>query len=470
MLWIEMGTDSPIVFDTRRGIPALDRLLNHPAVANLIPLYGRDPVRVQARREVDDLRGRLAGEPGLSAEEIEEAVAALPGRIAGRVRSTLGDSLTRVLNATGILLHTNLGRAPLPRAVARALPPLLDAYCDLEFDTATGRRGERNRRAEGLLTGLTGAGRALVVNNNAAALVLALAAHAAGREVIVSRGELVEIGGSFRIPEILAAAGARLVEVGATNRTRLDDYRKAIGPETAFLLKVFPSNFRMAGFVASVDPRDLAELGRETGVPVLVDEGSGLLRHHLPHGQTAPQLAGHPSMAELIEAGCDLVCGSGDKLLGGPQAGILIGRAPLIAACRRHPLYRALRPDRMTFAALEGVLRLHRAGHPLPLDRLWPDPEEHRARLARAALEIGAGEIVPADAFLGGGSAPEEPVPGEALALPGGDALLARLRQGEPPVIGYLRQDRLVLDLRTVDPEDDPLLIAAVRRALAEGS
>jgi L-seryl-tRNA(Ser) seleniumtransferase len=410
---------------------------------------------------VDDLRDRLAADPDLSGEQIEDAVAALPSRIAERVRTALGDSLTRVLNATGVLLHTNLGRAPLPRAVSRALPPLLDAYCDLEFDVGTGKRGERNRRAEGLLKDLTGADAALVVNNNAAALVLTLAAHAQGREVVVSRGELVEIGGSFRIPEILATAGARLVEVGATNRTRLADYRKAIGPDTAFLLKVFPSNFRQTGFVASVDPRELAELGREAGIPVLVDEGSGLLRR-----RPEPQLAGHPSMAELIEAGCDLVCGSGDKLLGGPQAGIVVGRGPLVAVCRKHPLYRALRPDRTTFAALEGVLRLHRAGHPLPLDRLWPEPAEHRARLERAAAELGA-EIVPADAFLGGGSAPEEPVPGEALALPGDDELLAKLRRGDPPVVGYLRQGRLFLDLRTVDPEDDPLLTAAVRRSLS---
>jgi L-seryl-tRNA(Ser) seleniumtransferase len=455
------------IVDTRRGIPPLDRLLNDPAVASLIPLYGRGPVRVQARREVDDLRERLAADPGLSAEAIGDAVAALPGRIAERVQAALGDSLARVLNATGVLLHTNLGRAPLPRSVARALPPLLDAYCDLEFDVGTGKRGERNRRAEDLLTGLTGSDAALVVNNNAAALVLTLAAHAQGREVIVSRGELVEIGGSFRIPEILATAGARLVEVGATNRTRLADYRKAIGPETAFLLKVFPSNFRQTGFVAAVAPAELAELGREAGIPVLVDEGSGLLRHRLFQGKAAPQLAGHPSMAELIEAGCDLVCGSGDKLLGGPQAGIIVGRAPLVAACRKHPLYRALRPDRTTFAALEGVLRLHRAGHPLPLDRLWPDPAEHRERLERAISEIGAGEVVPANAFLGGGSAPEEPVPGEALALTGDDALLTRLRRGDPPVVGYLRQGRLVLDLRTVDPEDDNLLTAAVRRAVS---
>ncbi|MEA2560901.1 MAG: L-seryl-tRNA(Ser) seleniumtransferase [Acidobacteriota bacterium] len=446
--------DTPESSDARRGIPSLDRLLSDPAVSSLIPLYGRGPVRVQARREVDDLRDRLAAGP----EDIEAAVAALPGRIAARIQASLGESLTRFLNATGILLHTNLGRAPLPRSVAAGLPPLLDAYCDLELDAGTGKRGERNRRADRLLTTLTGAEAALAVNNNAAALVLALATHANGREVIVSRGELVEIGGSFRIPEILATAGARLVEVGATNRTRLSDYEKVIGPETALLLKVFPSNFRITGFTASVPPEELAGLGRERNIPVLVDEGSGLLRRRLE-----PQLAGHPSMEELIAAGCDLICGSGDKLLGGPQAGLMVGRAKLIQACRRHPLYRAFRPDRMAFAALEGVLRLHLAGTPLPLDRMWPDPAEHRARLEQIAREIGA-EIVPAEAFLGGGSAPEVPIPGEALSLPGDDALLARLRR--VAVMGYLRQGRLMLDLRTVDPEDDSALIAAVRRAM----
>jgi L-seryl-tRNA(Ser) seleniumtransferase len=403
---------------------------------------------------VDDLRERLAA----GAEDVDTAVAALPGRIAARIQAALGDSLTRFLNATGVLLHTNLGRAPLPRQVAASLPPLLDAYCDLELDAGTGKRGERNRRAERLLTTLTGADAALAVNNNAAALVLALAAHARGREVIVSRGELVEIGGSFRIPEILATAGARLVEVGSTNRTRLSDYEKAIGPETVLLLKVFPSNFRITGFTATVPPEDLAGLGREKKIPVLVDEGSGLLQR-----RPEPELAGHPSMEELIAAGCDLVCGSGDKLLGGPQAGLMVGRADLVRACRKHPLYRAFRPDRMAFAALEGVLRLHLAGTPLPLDRMWPDPAGHRARLERAASALGA-EIVPADAFLGGGSAPEVPIPGEALSLPGDDALLARLRRGA--VMGYLRQGRLLLDLRTVDPEDDPALIAAVRSAL----
>jgi L-seryl-tRNA(Ser) seleniumtransferase len=227
-------------------------------------------------------------------------------------------------------------------------------------------------------------------------------------------------------------------------------------------LKVFPSHFRLSGFVASVSPAELAEVGREVGVPVLVDEGSGLLRPH-----PAPQLAGHPSMTEIVESGCDLVCGSGDKLPGGPQAGLIVGRASLVARCRRHPLYRALRPDRAALAALEGVLRLHLAGAELPLDRLWPDPAAHRARLEKAAAALTGVNIEPAEAFVGGGSAPEAPISGEALALPGDDALLARLRQGNPPVVGYFRQGRLVLDLRTVDPADDEALIGAVRRALA---
>jgi L-seryl-tRNA(Ser) seleniumtransferase len=444
--------------DARRAVPAVDRLLADPDVAKLLPLYGRDQVRVQARRELDGLRAWLTSEP--PAGEVDAALAALPRRIGQGLAAALGLPLRRVLNATGIFLHTNLGRAPLPRSVAQALPDLLTAYCDLEIDLATGKRGQRNARVERLLMAATGAEAAVAVNNNAAALVLALAAHAKGREVVVSRGELVEIGGSFRIPEIMAAAGARLVEVGATNRTRLADYRAAIGPETALLLKVFPSNFRLTGFVAAVSPEELCGLGREAGVPVLVDEGSGLLAPH-----PAPQLADHPSLRRLIAAGCDLACGSGDKLLGGPQAGILVGRRERIERCRKHPLYRALRPDRAGLATLEAVLRLHLAGAPLPLDRLWADPGEQRRRLARIAAAIGA-EIVPAEAFLGGGSAPEAPIPGFALALPGDPELLARLRLGEPPVVGYLRDGRLLLDLRTVDPEDDAVLEAALKAAL----
>jgi L-seryl-tRNA(Ser) seleniumtransferase len=466
----EMGIPDQVSSDARRTLPQLDRLLGDPEVTALFALYGREQVKVQARRALAALRERLSPEPPTTSIALAAEIALLPQRIAAALQESLGGALRRVLNATGVFVHTNLGRAPLPRDVAASLPPLLDAYCDLEIDLATGRRGQRNGRVERLLTEATGAAAALAVNNNAAALLLCLAALARDREVVVSRGELVEIGGSFRIPDILTAAGARLVEVGTTNRTRLADYEAAVGPATALLLKVFPSNFRVSGFVAAVTPRELVDLGRRAGVPVLVDEGSGLLRP-----RAVRQLAEHPSLAELMALGCDLACGSGDKLLGGPQAGLLLGRRELLARCRRHPLYRALRPDRTALAALEAVLRRHLAGAPLPLDGMWPEPAAHRARLEHAAARLGAElgaaapsfpvEIVAADAFLGGGSAPEEPIPGEALALPGGDELLALLRLGEPPVIGYLRRGRLVLDLRTVAPEDDEELLGAVSRA-----
>ena len=445
--------------DIRRALPAVDRLLGEPGFQQLIALYGRDLVRLRLRQQLDEIRGVLEGDPGVGAEGLEELLSGLSARVGTDLARQTGVPLRRILNATGILLHTNLGRAPLPRQVAESLPPLLDAYCDLEFDLESGRRGERNEHAAQMLTLLTGAEAALVVNNNAGALVLILATLAASREVVVSRGELVEIGGSFRVPEIMRAAGVKLVEVGTTNRTKIDDYEQAIGPETGLLLKVNPSNYKMSGFVASVEAPALVELGRRRGLPVVVDEGSGLIRP-----QRASRLVEHPSLQELVEAGCDLACGSGDKLLGGPQAGLIIGRREIVERCRRHPLYRALRPDRAAFAALDGVLRAHLSGAPLPLDRLWPDAEEHRDRLASMAAAIGA-RVVPAEAFLGGGAAPEKPIPGEALALPGDDDLFRRLRHGDPPVVGYIREGLLMLDLRTVDPEDDPLLVDAVKRA-----
>jgi len=447
--------------DPRRRLPALERLLVLPEVVRLLSLYGRERVAIQLRDALAGLRERLAGGELAGPGELEAAVAALPGAAATALAAELGAPLRRVLNASGVLLHTNLGRAPLPRSVAAALPGLLDAGCDLELDLASGRRGDRNARAGALLAALTGAEAGLVVNNNAAALVLVLATFAAGREVIVSRGELVEIGGSFRIPEILAAAGTRLVEVGTTNRTRLADYERALTPETALLLKVHTSNYRITGFVEEAGAAALAGLARSRGLLLLVDEGSGLLRPH-----RAPQLADHPSFTALLAAGADLVCGSGDKLLGGPQAGLLCGRAELVARCHRHPLYRALRPDRTVFAALDGVLRAHLAGDGLPLDRLWPEPAAHRRRLERLAARLGAA-IVPGDAYVGGGAAPERPIPGEVLALPGGERLAARLRTGEPPAVGYAREGRCLLDLRTLDPADDELLAAAVERARA---
>ncbi|HVS04400.1 MAG TPA: L-seryl-tRNA(Sec) selenium transferase [Thermoanaerobaculia bacterium] len=438
--------------DLRRELPAVDRVLGLPEVRDLVRLYGRALVAVQVREELAALRR--------APDEVPAALEELPRRLERRLEAVLGGRLGRVLNATGIFLHTHLGRAPLPPQVAAQLPPLVDASCDLELDRASGRRGERNRRAEALLRQLTGAPAALVTNNNAAALLLALATLAQGREVVVSRGELVEIGGSFRIPEVLSAAGARLVEVGTTNRTRLADYARAIGPQTALLLKVHPSNYRIRGFTAAVAAGELVELGRRQGLPVVVDEGAGLLRP-----RREPQLRDHPSLAELVAAGVALASGSGDKVAGGPQAGLLVGEAALVAQCRRHPLYRALRPGRLTYAALEGVLLRHLREEPLPIDRLWPDPVAHRQRVAAMARRLD-GEVVAAEAFLGGGAAPDAPIPGEAVALPDADGELARrLRLGEPAVFGYVVEGRLLLDLRTVAPEDDAALAAAVARA-----
>lgn len=436
-----------------RRIPAVDVLLRNDELTRAHELYGRRLVRVQTGLELQRLRERVLGGEELV---LDNELAQLPADVWTALEVRYGRPVERVLNATGILLHTNLGRAPLPQAVASRLPDLLNAYCDLEFDLVSGKRIDRNSRPARLLEAVTGAPSALIVNNNAAAMVLVLAVLAVDREVIVSRGELVEIGGSFRIPELLEATGARLVEVGSTNRTRLADYEKAVGPDTALLLKVFPSNYRQAGYVASVSPGELVELGRRFEIPLLVDEGSGLLR-----ARQWPQLRDHPSLESMLELGCDLVCGSGDKLLGGPQAGLLAGSQELIQRCRKHSLYRALRPDRTTLAALEGVLRMHLAGEPLPLDRLWPDPVSHRRRLEAIAPRLGA-RVVAADAFVGGGSAPDQPVPGEALAFPDTPALAAALRTGKPPVVGYSRKGRFVLDLRTIEEQDDEVLVAAV--------
>ena len=445
--------------DPRRRLPSVDLLLQERPLAELAALYGRATLKERVRRELSRLRQRLAEDDPPAEEPVDWIVAA----VRRGLDAELGDSLRRVLNATGIFVHTNLGRSPLPRQVVDEVPRLLDAYCDLEMELDGGRRGDRNRRVERLLVELTGAEAALVVNNNAAALVLVLACLARGREVVISRGELVEIGGSFRIPDILEAAGTRLREVGTTNRTRLEDYEAALGPETGLLLKVHPSNYRIRGFVEEVEAARLAELGRRREVPLLVDEGSGLLRPH-----PAPQMADHRSLSELVAAGCHLACGSGDKLLGGPQAGLLVGSAELVGRCRRHPLYRALRPGRGELAALERVLRRHLGGQPMPLERLWEEPTEQRRRLERIADELGA-EIVPADAYIGGGAAPDRPIAGEALSLPGGQRLLKRLRGGAPAVVGYVREDRVILDLRTVDPADDGELVAAVTAALGSG-
>ncbi|WP_243123290.1 L-seryl-tRNA(Sec) selenium transferase [Thermaerobacter sp. FW80] len=464
----------PAAASTLRTLPAVHRLLAHPAVQEAARGAGAAWAAEAARRVLDEeRRRRLEGAPPRALDQLAAATAA-------RVAAVARPSLRRVINATGVVLHTNLGRAPLPAEAVASVAEVAGAYSTLEYDLATGGRGSRLDHVRSLLRRVTGAEDALVVNNNAAAVYLVLAVLAAGREVVVSRGQLVEIGGSFRIPEILAASGARLVEVGTTNKTRLADYEAAIGPETALLLRVHTSNYRIVGFTASVPLEDLVALGRRHGLPVVDDVGSGLL-FPPPAGPGRP-LAGEPSVQASLAAGADLVTFSGDKLLGGPQAGIIVGRGELVARLRRHPLMRALRCDKLVLAALEATLRLYldpaEAYRRVPVLAMLSRSPDELARIARrlaARLRRALGPrarvtVAPGDSQAGGGSLPEVPWPTTlvGLTVPGVAVadLAAALRQGEPPVIGRIHDDVLWLDPRTLLPGDDRELVRAAARAV----
>jgi L-seryl-tRNA(Ser) seleniumtransferase len=384
-----------------------------------------------------------------------------PGDLAAELRAELrglrAPRLRRVLNATGVIVHTNLGRAPL---ASQALERVVDAargYSNLEYDLADGRRGSRQDHVAAALRRLTGAEAALVVNNNAAAVLLALAALAEGREVVVSRGELIEIGDGFRIPDVLARSGARLREVGTTNRTRASDYERAVGPETGALLRVHQSNFRVVGFTEQPTVAELAAVARRHGIPLVDDLGSGVLG----------ALEGEPSARESLAAGADLVCFSGDKLLGGPQAGVAVGHAELVERLRRHPLQRAVRADKLTLAALEGTLALYlepgRAGSEVPVLRMLGEPPESvRARAAQLAEAVG-GEVEETVARVGGGALPLAELQSFACAVE--EELGAPLREGEPPVVGIVRDGRLLLDCRTLEDAEVDEVAAAVAAA-----
>ena len=377
---------------------------------------------------------------------------ALAPELRRRVRAALEPSLRPVLNATGVVLHTNLGRAPLAESALARVQAVAEGYANLELDLATGGRGSRQDHVAALVCELTGAEAAICVNNGAAALVLALAALAGGREIVVSRGQLVEIGDGFRIPEIVQSAGARLREVGTTNRTGLADYRGALGAETGALLCVHPSNYRVVGFTGGVEARELAQIAHEASLPLVYDVGSGALLE-------MPELAGEPLASEALRDGCDLVCFSGDKLLGGPQAGILAGTADAIAACRRHPLARALRIDKLSLAALEATLRIYRdpqrARAELPVLRAVLEPAaDVRARAERLAARIG-GTVIETVARVGGGALPLAELPSFGVRLEGdADQLAARLRAGEPAVLARVSDGALVLDCRTLGDAD----------------
>jgi len=427
-----------------RDLPSVDRLLADEALA-----AAPRALAVEAARTVLE-RAREQIEAG---EEPGDVVATARAE----VERLSTPSLRRVLNATGVIVHTNLGRAPLaPSALAR-VEEVGRSYSNLELDLESGARGSRQAHVSEALRRATGAEEALVVNNNAAAVLLAVAALGEGREVVVSRGELVEIGDGFRIPEVLARSGARMVEVGTTNRTRASDYERAIGPETAVLLRVHQSNYRIVGFTEAVPTRELARIAHAAGLVLVDDLGSGSLR----------DIGDEPTAAGSVRDGADLVCFSGDKLLGGPQAGIVVGRGDLVERLRRHPLQRALRADKLTLAALEGTLAVladpERARAEIPVLRMLDEPlGVVRERAERLAILIG-GEVEETVARVGGGALPLAELPSAACAIE--ESLAPLLRLGTPPVVGIVRDGRLLLDARTLTADEVDDVARAVLQA-----
>ena len=473
---------APNLVSGARLLPAVDRVLGWVPVAALVTAHGRTAVLLAVRAELSALRvsqGDGSGRaPIASASEASIAQA-----VAARVEAAAVPSLRKVYNLTGTVLHTNLGRAPLPPQALAAIA-LAAAASNLEFDLETGRRGERDLHVEGWLRQLTGGAAASVVNNNAAALMLVLNTLAARKEVLVSRGELIEIGGGFRLPQIMARAGCRLREVGTTNRTHLADYAEAIGPKTGMLLKVHASNYEVRGFTAATDERELAALAKAHAVPFVVDLGSGALvdlaRYGLPH---------EPTPREALEAGADLVTFSGDKLLGGPQAGLVVGRADLVAALRRNPMKRAMRCDKLTLAALGAVLALYadpdRLPEYLPALRLLVRPAADIEALARrlapaVARWLGPAanvEIVAVQSQIGSGSLPVDLLPSHALRITPAaakrgsgralDALAARFRSLATPAIGRIANGALLLDLRCLESGDEEVAFTQLFAASA---
>jgi L-seryl-tRNA(Ser) seleniumtransferase len=446
--------------DALRALPSVAALLGHPSIQLLVQKRGHGAVAHAVRSAIAEARRELQQQGRATVSEQD---------VLRHLRREEAGSLRPVLNATGVIIHTNLGRAPLARQALDAIGQIACGYSTLEYDLDTGKRGDRASHAVDLLTALSGAEDAIVVNNNAAALLLALSVWASGREVIVSRGELVEIGGGFRIPEVLAQSGARLVEVGTTNRTRLHDYMNALRPETALLLKVHRSNFDLVGFTSEVPIPELSRLTREKGLPLFYDAGSGNLLQGLFHPNEAP-ISAH------VRAGADLVMFSGDKLLGGPQAGILVGHRRLLAPMRKHPLMRALRPDKLCLAALRATLLLLRdAPDEVPVVRTLRLPvsqlEERAERVAqdiRAAGHVDT-RIVRTDARVGGGAAPSRKLESRAVRIGVRDAdqLRRALRSGTPPVIARVQGRAVLIDLRCIPAEMDVLLTRAVLTALA---
>jgi len=447
--------------DARRRLPSVSSLLESGGVQALLEQTPRAVVVDAIRRTIDAARSEPSAAPSTE-QEWTQAVSMA-------VAQSVAPSLRRVINATGVVLHTNLGRAPLAAAAIDAIVRVAQGFSNLEYDLASGARGSRYVHCAELLRELTGAEDALVVNNGAAALVLVLNTVADGRDAIVSRGELVEIGGSFRIPDVMRKSGARLVEVGTTNRTHADDYERAVGAETGAILKVHRSNFSLAGFVAEAPVASLAAIGTPRGIPVIHDLGSGLLISLADYG-----LAGEPTAREAIRAGASIVTMSGDKLLGGPQAGIILGSRAVLDRVRKNPLTRSYRVDKLTLAALEATLALYRdparAVREIPvLAQLTASVAALRERAQRLIAAIGDSrlEIIDTKASVGGGAFPTAEISSAGIAIAGrADAVERRLRGNDPPIIGRIAEGRVVLDLRTVAAGEDAELAAAIRASL----
>jgi L-seryl-tRNA(Ser) seleniumtransferase len=460
-----------------RRLPAVEAVLTDPRLDGACLLHGRVAVRDAVRRRLAVMREELRS-GHLDAETLAAETSALAERVILEVEETARAPYRRVINASGILIHTNLGRSPLARrAVAAACRAGVEPLA-LEYDLDEGRRGSRRRPVreslEAMFPGHTG----LAVGNNAAAVLLALNSWTSGREVLISRGELVEIGGSFRVPDILQHSGARLKEVGTTNRTRISDFSAALTAETGAILRVHPSNFHQVGFTEQASPRELAALATEAGIPLIVDQGSGNLHELAPYG-----IHDEPTVASLLEAGAHLVTFSGDKLLGGPQAGLVVGTERFVEPLASNPLARALRPDKMILAALVETLRLHQQGLAfieIPvLRRLALRPEQIRPRAESLSRRLQAGGLQPESLQLrdgisrtGGGSAPSGDLPTVLLAMAAPDlaGLAALLRAGTPAVVARVADDRLMIDLRTVEPDEDELLAEALLGARGKGS
>jgi L-seryl-tRNA(Ser) seleniumtransferase len=453
-----------------RNIPSVNELLESPPLRALVDRANRNVVVSGVRNFLENFRNEVKN----AAAEIRiPTPSELAEHIAQWIATEQQPQMRTVINATGVLLHTGLGRAPLAAPVVQAIANMAVDYLSLEVDLQSGQRSQRTRDVEQLLRQATGAEAAVVVNNNAGATVLTLAALAAGREVIVSRGQLVEIGGSFRLPEVMQFSGARLCEVGTTNKTRIDDFRRAIHPETAALMRVHTSNYAIVGFTEQPSLEELVALGDKRNLPVIDDVGSGALFDFADYG-----IAGEPVVTDSIKAGADVVLFSGDKLLGGPQCGIIVGRKSLIDKIAHHPLMRALRVDKLTLLALAETLRLHTdraaAEESLPLLNLLTTPlanlknrAERMAPQLAACGAIAAAEPVESQAYLGGGSLPSQQIPTWCVALTPAagsvDDLAMRLRTGSPAVFGRIQKDRLLLDLRGVFPRQDIAVVDAVR-------